>query len=292
MLPLLIELSVESIAPKDRSKLLTVLESIKHSEPDFDYERDLESGLIVVKGVSEEQLESIVERINHEVSINAGALQVAYRETITKAAEIGYTHKRALPGGGEFAKVKLIFEPLPTNRGFEFVNEIAGGAVSEEYIPGIQKGIESVKDTGILAGFPVIGFRVRLVDGAYHDVDSSVLAFEIAARAAFREAKPRLGMQLMEPVMAVEVTTPEEFMGDVMRDLNGRRSQIRGVESGGVRQIIVKALVPLANMFGYSSTLLKTTRSGGSYRMSFDHYEIVVSPPDDDNFRPAVGMRA
>ncbi|MFZ1988906.1 MAG: elongation factor G [Alphaproteobacteria bacterium] len=272
-----IELSVEPKSKADQEKLGVALHRLAQEDPSFRVSSDPESGQTIIKGMGELHLEIIVDRMKREfkVEANVGAPQVAYRETITKATELTYTHKKQTGGTGQYAKVSLTFEPLPPGGGFEFENEIVGGAVPKEYVPGVEKGIISVRDTGILAGFPIIDFKVTLTDGAYHDVDSSVLAFEIAARAAFREAKPKLGLKLLEPMMRVEIVTPKDFIGDVMGDLNSRRGQIQ--TSGDTRgnAEVINALVPLANMFGYVSTLRSMTQGRAQYSMFFDHYEPV-----------------
>jgi elongation factor G len=234
-------------------------------------------------GNSEEYLAVIVDRMKREfkVEANVGQPQVAYREAITKKAEINYQHKKQTGGTGQYAKVSLTFEPLPPGGGFEFENDVVGGSVPKEYVPGVEKGIISVRDSGLLAGFPIIDFKVTLTDGAYHDVDSSVLAFEIAARAAFREIKPKLGMKLLEPIMRVEVVTPEDYYGDVVGDLNSRRGQIQASETRG-NATVLNAMVPLANMFGYVSTLRSMTQGRAQYTMFFDHYEAVPQAVADE----------
>jgi elongation factor G len=278
-----IELSVEPKSKGDQEKLGVALHRLAQEDPSFRVSTDPESGQTVIKGMGELHLDIIVDRMRREfkVDANVGQPQVAYREAITKQAEIDYTHKKQTGGSGQFGRVKLVFEPLEAGGGFEFENEIVGGAVPKEYIPGVQKGLESVKDNGLLAGFPIIDFKVRLIDGAYHDVDSSVLAFEIAARAAFREAKGRLGMKLLEPIMRVEVVTPEDYMGDVMGDLNSRRGQIQGTEARG-NATVINAMVPLANMFGYVSNLRSMTQGRANYSMFFDHYEQVPQAVSDE----------
>jgi elongation factor G len=210
-----------------------------------------------------------------------GAPQVAYRETLTKRAEIDYTHKKQTGGSGQFARVKIVFEPGEPGSGFQFESKVVGGSVPKEYVPGVQKGVESVKDSGPLAGFPMIDFKATLMDGAYHDVDSSVMAFEIASRAAFREGAQQAGVKLLEPIMNVEVVTPEEYMGDVIGDLNSRRGQINGTEQRGIAQVI-HAMVPLANMFGYVNTLRSMSQGRAQYTMQFDHYEQVPQAVSDE----------
>jgi elongation factor G len=212
----------------------------------------------------------------YKVEANIGAPQVAYRETLGRRAEIDYTHKKQTGGTGQFARVKLIFEPLPPGSGFVFENEIVGGSIPKEFIPGVEKGIKSVMNSGPLVGFPVIDFKVSLIDGAYHDVDSSVLAFEIASRAAFREASEKVQMKLLEPIMKVEVVSPEDYVGTVIGDLNSRRGMIQGQEMRG-NATVINALVPLANMFGYVNNLRSQTQGRANYTMQFSHYEAVPS---------------
>jgi elongation factor G len=213
-------------------------------------------------------------RREFKVEANIGAPQVAYRETISQQHEIDYTHKKQTGGTGQFARIKLVISPTEPGEGYSFESKIVGGAVPKEYIPGVEKGIKSVMDSGPLAGFPVIDFKVQLIDGAFHDVDSSVLAFEIAARACFREAAKEAGAQLLEPIMKVEVVTPEDYVGNVIGDLNGRRGQIQGQESRGVATV-VNAMVPLANMFKYVDNLRSMSQGRAQYTMQFDHYEPV-----------------
>jgi elongation factor G len=200
-----------------------------------------------------------------------GAPQVAYRETITRSIQHDYTHKKQTGGSGQFAKIKVQFEPTAAGTGAQFESEVVGGRVPKEYIPGVEKGILSAAETGVLAGFPVIDFKATLVDGSYHDVDSSVLAFEIAARACFREGIAKAGPVLLEPMMRVEVVTPEEYMGDIIGDLNSRRGQISGMDQRGNARVI-NAMVPLANMFGYVNTLRSMSQGRSQYTMHFDHY--------------------
>ena len=216
-----------------------------------------------------------------KVDANVGAPQVAYRETITRATEIDYTHKKQTGGSGQYARIKVQFAPLPPGSGYEFENDVVGGRVPKEYIPGVEKGLEAAHQTGVLVGFPVIDFKATLVDGAYHDVDSSALAFEIAARAAFREGIAKAGPVLLEPVMRVEVVTPEEYMGDVIGDLNSRRGQITGMDSRGNARVI-NAQVPLANMFGYVNQLRSMSQGRAQFTMHFDHYERVPQAVADE----------
>jgi len=209
-----------------------------------------------------------------KVDANVGQPQVAYRETITRPAEVDYTHKKQTGGSGQFARVKVNFKPGEQGEGFVFESKIVGGAIPKEYIPGVQKGLENSMSSGVLAGFPIVDLRCELVDGQFHDVDSSVMAFEIAARQAFREGIPKAGPQLLEPVMKVEVVTPEEYMGDIIGDLNSRRGQVTGMEPRGIAQV-VNAYVPLATMFGYVNTLRSLSQGRAQFTMFFDHYEPV-----------------
>jgi elongation factor G len=226
--------------------------------------------------MGELHLDIIVDRMKREfkVEANIGAPQVAYRETITKSYEVDYTHKKQSGGAGQFARIKLILEPGEVGSGFEFESKIVGGNVPREYIPGVQKGLEMQMDNGVVAGYPTIDFKATLIDGAYHDVDSSVMAFEIAAKAAFREGIPHANPVILEPMMAVEIVTPEEYMGDIIGDLNSRRGQVAGMEAQGNAQVI-SAKVPLANMFGYINTLRSMSQGRAQYTMQFDHYEKV-----------------
>ena len=271
-----IEIAVEPKSKADQEKMSIALQRLAAEDPSFRVSVDEESGQTIMKGMGELHLEILVDRMKREfkVEANVGAPQVAYRETITKKAEIDYTHKKQTGGAGQFAKISLLFEPNEKGAGFEFINEIVGGAVPKEYIPGVQKGLTVAKETGIVAGFPVVDFKVSLVDGSYHDVDSSVLAFEIASRAAFKEGMAKSGPILLEPMMDVEVVTPEEFMGDVIGDLNSRRGQITAMEDRGNAKV-VRSLVPLANMFGYINTLRSMSQGRAQYTMQFHHYEPV-----------------
>jgi elongation factor G len=233
--------------------------------------------------MGELHLEIIVDRMKREfkVEANVGAPQVAYRETITKVAEITYVHKKQTGGSGQYAKISLRFEPAKPGEGYEFESEVVGGSVPKEFIPGVAKGLNSVRETGVLAGFPMIDFKAFLTDGDSHDVDSSVLAFEIAARAAFREGIPKAGPRLLEPIMKVEVVTPDDYMGDVIGDLNSRRGHVTGMDSRGNAQVI-GAMVPLANMFGYVNTLRSMSQGRAQYTMHFDHYEQVPEAVADE----------
>jgi elongation factor G len=250
-------------------------------DPSFRVSTDLESGQTIMKGMGELHLDILIDRLKREfkVEANIGAPQVAYRETISKEVEIDYTHKKQSGGSGQFARVKMIFRPI--EEGYTFENKVVGGSVPREYVPGVEKGLISAKDTGIIAGFPVIDFGVELIDGASHDVDSSVLAFEIAARAAFREAMQKAAPRLLEPVMKVEIITPEEYMGDIIGDLNSRRGNVGGMDQRGNARVI-SAMVPLANMFGYVNTLRSMSQGRAQYSMIFDHYEQVPQAVADE----------
>ena len=271
-----IEVAVEPKTKADQEKMGVALQRLAAEDPSFKVSVDHESGQTVMKGMGELHLEILVDRMQREFKVDAtvGAPQVAYRETITKPASIDYTHKKQSGGAGQFAKVVLEFEPLDKGKGVVFESKIVGGRVPKEYIPGVEKGIKSSTETGFLAGFPVIDFKCTLVDGAFHDVDSSVMAFEIASRAAFREAMPKANAVLLEPMMKVEVVTPEEYMGDIIGDLNSRRGQVSGMEQRGVNHV-VNSMVPLANMFGYVNNLRSMSQGRASYTMTFDHYEQV-----------------
>ena len=278
-----IEVAVEPKTKADQEKMGIALSRLASEDPSFRVTTDHESGQTVIKGMGELHLEIIVDRMRREfkVEANVGAPQVAYRETITKVAEIDYTHKKQSGGSGQFARVKIVFEPQELGQGYEFKDEITGGRIPKEYIPGVQKGLVSAMDTGVLAGFPMIDFKARLIDGAYHDVDSSTLAFEIAARAAFREGIRKCTPRILEPIMRVEVVTPEDYMGDVIGDLNSRRGQVTGMDQRGNARVI-NAMVPLSSMFGYVNTLRSMSQGRAQFSMHFDHYEQVPQHVADD----------
>ena len=275
-----IKVAVEPASKKEQDKMTEALIRLAAEDPSFRFSRDDESGQTVIEGMGELHLEIIVDRMVREFNVecNVGAPQVSYREAMTAPAEIDYSHKKQSGGTGQFARVKIQFEPLPDGEaGFVFESDIKGGAVPKEYIPGVTKGIESVMNNGIIAGFPVIGVKATLVDGAYHEVDSSVLAFEIAARAAFKQGLQKGKARLMEPIMKVDVIVPEEHMGDVIGDINSRRGQVGELgERGNMKT--VKAMVPLATMFQYVSSLRGMTKGRAQYAMELDHYELV--PPN------------
>jgi len=268
-----IEQAVEPKSKADQEKMGIALNRLAQEDPSFRVTSDEESGQTVIAGMGELHLDILIDRMKREfkVECNVGAPQVAYRETFAKEVEIDYTHKKQSGGSGQFGRVKVVFTPGERGAGFEFVDEIKGGNIPREYIPGVEKGIKDIAESGALIGFPIIDFSVRLIDGAYHDVDSSVLAFEIAGRGATREAASQAGIKLLEPVMKVEVVTPEEYMGDVIGDMNSRRGQIQGTEARGPAQV-VESFVPLANMFGYVNELRSFTQGRAQFTMQFDHY--------------------
>ncbi|BCM19488.1 MULTISPECIES: elongation factor G [Mesorhizobium] len=271
-----IQIAIEPKTKNDQEKMGLALHRLAAEDPSFRVKTDEESGQTIIAGMGELHLDIIVDRMRREfkVEANVGAPQVAYRETITRTHEQDYTHKKQTGGTGQFARVKILFEPNTESEEFVFESKIVGGAVPKEYIPGVEKGIQSVMGSGPFAGFPMIGVKATLIDGAFHDVDSSVLAFEIASRACFKEAAPRLGVQLLEPIMKVEVVTPEDYVGGVIGDLNGRRGQIQGQEARGVA-VVINAMVPLANMFKYVDNLRSMSQGRAQYTMQFDHYEPV-----------------
>ncbi|EFJ27176.1 hypothetical protein SELMODRAFT_412126 [Selaginella moellendorffii] len=272
-----IKVAIEPKTKADVDKMSTGLIKLAQEDPSFHFSRDDETNQTVIEGMGELHLEIIVDRLKREfkVEANVGAPQVNYRESISKPTEVKYVHKKQSGGQGQFAEVVIKFEPLEPGSGYEFKSEIKGGTVPKEYVPGVVKGLEDSISNGILAGYPVVDFRATLVDGSYHDVDSSILAFQLAARGAFREGIPKAGPKLLEPVMKVEVVTPEEHMGDVIGDLNSRRGQINslGEKPGGLK--VVDAFVPLAEMFQYVSNLRGMTKGRASYSMQLSKFEIV-----------------
>lgn len=271
-----IDIAVEPKTKADQEKMSLALARLASEDPSFKVSTNPETGQTIIKGMGELHLEIKVDILRREfkVDANVGAPQVAYRETITRVAEIDYTHKKQSGGAGQFARIKLRFEPQPAGTGFVFSSAVVGGVVPKEYIPGVEKGLRSILDTGVIAGFPMVDFKATLIDGAYHDVDSSVLAFEIAARAAFREGIPKCTPRLLEPIMKVEVVTPEDYLGDVIGDLNSRRGQIKGMDQQANARLLL-AEVPLASMFGYVNTLRSMTQGRAQFSMNFDHYEQV-----------------
>ncbi len=268
-----IEMAIEPKTKGDQEKMALALNKLATEDPSFYVSTDQESGQTIIKGMGELHLDIKVDILKrtHKVEVNVGAPQVAYRETITRRTEVDYTHKKQTGGTGQYARVKLVVEPNEKGKGFEFDNEIVGGVVPKEFIPGVEKGLNSVMTSGTIIGFPVVDVKVALVDGAYHEVDSSTIAFEIAARTAMREALQKSAPVLLEPIMKVEVVTPEEYLGSVIGDLNSRRGQIAGTDSRGNAQV-VSAMVPLANMFGYVNNLRSMSQGRAAYTMQFDHY--------------------
>ena len=268
-----IELAVEPKTKADVEKMGLALSRLAMEDPSFKVSSDPDSGQTIIKGMGELHLDIIVDRLRREfkVDANVGNPQVAYRETITKPCDIEYTHKKQSGGAGQFAKVKIKFEPMEGYTGFEFNNTVVGGNVPKEYIPGVEKGLRSAMDAGVLAGYPVTGVKCTLYDGAYHEVDSNVMCFEIAARAAFREGMRQAAAVLLEPIMKVEVVTPEEYMGDIIGDLNSRRGLVNGMDQRSNARV-VDAHVPLANMFGYVNTLRSLSQGRAQFTMLFDHY--------------------
>ena len=278
-----IEIAVEPKTKGDQEKMGEALGRLAREDPSFRVTSDEESGQTIIKGMGELHLDIIVDRMKREfkVEANIGAPQVAYRETILKSVSNTYIHKKQSGGAGQFAKVELNVEPLAPGKGREIENKIKGGAIPKEFIPGVEKGIESVADNGILAGFPLIDYKVTIVDGLHHDVDSSVLAFEIASRFCFKEACTRASLKLLEPMMRVEVVTPEDYMGDVIGDLNSRRGQVSTTDKRG-NATVISAMVPLANMFGYINNLRSMSQGRAQYSMFFDHYEKVPQNVQDE----------
>ncbi|MBO6550203.1 MAG: elongation factor G [Rhizobiales bacterium] len=278
-----IEIAVEPKSKGDQEKLGIALNRLAQEDPSFRVSSDEESGQTILKGMGELHLDILVDRMKREFNVeaNIGQPQVAYRETITQSSDVDYTHKKQSGGSGQFARVKMTIEPGEPNSGFEFESKVVGGNVPKEYIPGVEKGIQSVMDGGILAGFPLLDVKVTLTDGAYHDVDSSVMAFEIAGRAGFREGAKQAGPKLLEPIMKVEVVSPEEYVGGIMGDLNSRRGQVQGQEQRG-NALVVNAMVPLANMFGYVNTLRSQSQGRAQFTMQFDHYAQVPQAVADE----------
>jgi elongation factor G len=269
-----IQVAIEPKSKGDQEKLGVAIQRLAEEDPSFHVHSDEETGQTILGGMGELHLEVLVDRMKREfkVEANVGKPQVAYRETIRKAVErVDYTHKKQTGGTGQFARVKLRLEPNEPGKGNEFESEIVGGVVPKEYIPGVEKGVQSVWDAGVLIGFPMVDMRVTLFDGAYHEVDSSAIAFEIAARTCMKEACAKAGVKLLEPIMDVEVVTPGDFVGGVIGDINSRRGQIRTQEMRG-NATVVRAFVPLANMFGYVSQLRSMSQGRAMYTMQFAHY--------------------
>ena len=278
-----IEIAIEPKSKADQEKLGVALNRLAQEDPSFRVSTDQESGQTILKGMGELHLEIKVDILKrtYKVDANIGQPQVAYRETLTKPVTVLYTHKKQTGGSGQFAEVKIVFEPLPPGSGFEFENDVVGGSIPKEFIPAVEKGIKVQKEGGLMAGFPVIDFKATLIDGKYHEVDSNALTFDIAARAAFRELATRGAVKLLEPIMKVEVVTPEDFTGGVIGDLLGRRGQVQGQDTRGNAQVI-NAMVPLANMFGYINTLRSMSQGRAQYSMEFHHYAQVPQAIADE----------
>jgi elongation factor G len=278
-----IEVAVEPKSKADQEKMGQALGRLAQEDPSFQVQTDAESGQTVIKGMGELHLDILVDRLKREfkVDANVGAPQVAYRETISQRAEIDHTHKKQTGGAGQFARVKIVFEPLEAGEGFRFENAVVGGAVPKDYIPGVERGLENAREGGVIAGFPVIDFKATLVDGASHDVDSSIMAFEVATRQAFRDGIKKAKPVLLEPVMKVEVVTPDEYMGDIIGDLNSRRGSVGAMDHRGNARVI-NAEVPLANMFGYVKTLRSMSQGRAQFTMHFSHYDRVPQAVADE----------
>jgi elongation factor G len=278
-----IEVAVEPKSKADQEKMGQALGRLAQEDPSFQVQTDVESGQTVIKGMGELHLDILVDRLKREfkVDANVGAPQVAYRETIAQRAEIDHTHKKQTGGAGQFARVKIVFEPLEAGEGFQFENAVVGGAVPKDYIPGVERGLENAREGGVIAGFPVIDFKATLVDGASHDVDSSIMAFEVATRQAFRDGIKKAKPVLLEPVMKVEVVTPDEYMGDIIGDLNSRRGSVGAMDHRGNARVI-NAEVPLANMFGYVKTLRSMSQGRAQFTMHFSHYDRVPQAVADE----------
>jgi elongation factor G len=278
-----IEVAVEPKTKADQEKMGIALNRLAAEDPSFRVTTDHESGQTIIKGMGELHLEILVDRMKREfkVEANVGAPQVAYREYLAKPVELTYTHKKQSGGSGQFGEVKVKVVPGERGTGFQFVDEIKGGNIPREYIPSVEKGMRETAETGSLIGFPIVDFAVHLLDGKYHDVDSSALAFEITGRGAMREAAHKAGIKILEPIMKVEVVTPEDYLGDVIGDINSRRGQIQGTDSRGNAQV-VEAMVPLANMFGYVNQLRSFTQGRAQYTMQFSHYDEVPQNVADE----------
>jgi elongation factor G len=293
--PALVEVAVEPKSEADRRKLDVALGEMKAEDPSFGFQVDRESGQLILTGVDEWQLDRKIEALKlvYGVQIDVGAPHVAYLETLGCAVRIDQTHKMQSGGSGQFARVIIQFEPGESDSGFRFDSRVVGGAVPEEFIPGVEKGLEAARGNGLLAGFPVTDFTATLVDGAYHDIDSSELAFEIAAHGAFKALREKGGPLLLEPIMKVEVVIPEEYLSDVIGDLDSRKGTIQGTGNRNDQQLVI-ALVPLANMFGYIGSLRALTEGCGEFTMQYDHYAPVPwsDPEPPGTFPPAIGMRA
>jgi elongation factor G len=292
---MLIEVAIEPKRSEDTKRLLETLAEVAPGGARFGVKTDSESGQTILLGDSEEELDALIGRAKElgKIEFYVGAPQVAYRETITQRAAIRYTHKKQIGGAGEFAEVTIVFEPLEPASGFVFQNDVTDGSIPKEFVPSVEKGLRFQMEGGLRAGFPLTDFKATLTDGKYHEVDSSPRAFDIAARAAFRELSATGGVKLLEPVMKVEVVTPDEFTGSVIGDFLRRRGTVQGQDTRGNASIIT-ATVPLANMFGFRNALHALSQDRASYKMEFSHYGRAPNPDDDDDprFPPAMAMRA
>ena len=292
---LLISTKVEPKTKASELPLRDALPNLVRDNPFLSVSVDAESGEIIVHSASEQQLDAAVsELISRGIGVNVGARQVAYREVLVRPVEIDYTHKRQTGGNRQFARVRLRLEPNATGKGNEFATSIVGGTVPKEYIPGVEKGVRSVWESGVLIGFPMVNMKVTLFDGAYHEMDSSAFAFEIASRAAMTEGCDKSGVELLEPIMDVEVVTPVDFAGGIVADLNAGSALIRTTEIQNDNLVVIRANAPLARLLGYASRLHSLSHGAASHQMTFSHYEAVPRnvSPDPDDFPPAVGMRA
>jgi elongation factor G len=289
----LIEVAIEPKSKADQEKLGVALAKLAAEDPSFHVSTDRESGQTILKGTSEEHLDAKIGFLKRDgIDANIGAPQVAFLECITRRVEHSFTHKKQAGSASQFASVTLAIEPNERGKGHAFVSGITSAAVPEEYIPGIKKGLESVFSSGVVAGFPVVDIKVELIDGKYHDIDSSNVAFEIATRACFREALQKAGPVLLEPIMRTEVITPKGCVAAVLRDLKLRRSEIIGLDERS-DAVVITAMVPLMNLFGFASPLRQKSNGRGTFTMRFDHYAPApLAPKDDPPFRPAIGMRA
>jgi elongation factor G len=294
--PYVLEIAVEAKGANDRERMETFLRKYETVDTRFRTTVDSESGLVLICGPDEAVLDSVIDILVTTAGfhVNVGAPQVAYRETLSRQVTVRYTHKRALGGAGQYADVMIEFGPLPAGRGFEFESAIAKGMLADEFVRGVEKGIRAQKESGLVAGFPVVDFKARLVDATYHEIDSSPMVFDIAARAAFRDIAKQGVAVLLEPLMNVLIVTPDDFSGATLGDLNSRRARIESVDSMATAPVhVIRARVPLLNMFSYGQTLKAMTQDRGKYAMRFDHYGPVDLPDGgDDTFPPAVGMRA
>jgi elongation factor G len=289
-----LEVALEPKSKTDAEAMNVALQRLVQDDPMLGVSIDQESGQTILKGMGELQLDTKIEilRRTYGIDVNVGAPQVAYRETLSRPVTIDYTHKKQTGAAGQFARVKVEFAPLPPGSGYVFENDVVGGSIPKEFIPSVDKGIKSQKESGLLAGFPVIDFGARLIDGAYHEVDSNALTFEIAGRAAFRELASKGGVKLLEPIMKVEVVAPDEFLGGVIGDLNSRGGWILGTETQRNFQIVT-ARVALANLFGYADSLGSLTQQRAQCSIQFDHYDRAADPPggDDPKFPGAAALR-